>query len=101
MPADTYLPQGSSPLHGDASKPYPCAQQATPPGSAWSIHYGYCRTSLDWHPSYALVGSADPRCPQDCQHKAPQHVALMFADVYRSQGNKAAAAMAVAHRESA
>lgn len=101
MPADTSLPQGSSPLHGDASKPYPCAQQATPPGSAWSIHYGYCRTSLDWHPSYALVGSADPRCPQDCQHRAPQNVALMFADVYQSQGNKAAAAMAVAHRESA
>ena len=71
------------------------------PGSAWSIHYGYCRTSLDWHPSYALVGSADPRCPQDCQHKAPQHVAIMFADVYRNEGNKAAAAMAVAHRESA
>ena len=49
MPADTSLPQGSSPLHGDASKPYPCSQQATPPGAAWSIDYGYCRTSLDWH----------------------------------------------------
>jgi hypothetical protein len=30
MPADTSIPQGSSPLHGDASKPYPCAQQANP-----------------------------------------------------------------------
>lgn len=43
----------------------------------------------------------DERCPQDCQHKAPEQVALMFADVYLTQGNKAAAAMAVAHKESA
>lgn len=33
------------------------------------------------------------------QKRADRSVALMFADVYRNEGNKAAAAMAVAHKE--
>ncbi len=92
MPADESLQQTPSAHHGDASKPYPCSQADAPPGSAWGIDYGYCRTSLDNRPLADKVGSSDPRCPADCKHKATKAVAMQFQRLFLMHGAQTAAA---------
>lgn len=87
MPADSSITQGPSAKHGNGDAPYPCSQANQAPGATWAIDYGYCRHSLD-----QLAGRDDRRCPADCQHKAPGPVAEKFIQVYRAEGNAAAAA---------
>lgn len=94
MPADTSLTDQPSAYHGSATQPYPCSARATPPGAAWAIQYGYCRNSLD-----ALTGSTDPRCPADCQHKAPAGVVARFQKQFEWRGAAAAAAWARTQRK--
>ena len=93
MPADDTLTQAPSVKHGNGDVPYPCSQAKQAPGATWSIDYGYCRHSLD-----QLAGRDDKRCPSDCQHKAPVHVAEEFIEVYRAEGNAAAAAYSLKAR---
>ena len=100
MPADIKLSQDPTDKHGSAAKPYPCHGWSAPPGADWAIDYGYCRNSLDYS-EHGGYGSKDGRCPGDCQHKAPQAVALHFSKIFAWQGAKAAAAIAVAHRKAA
>ena len=85
MPADTTLPETSI-RHGDASEPYQCSTQPKPPGWAGFIDYGYCRTSLD-----SSEGVRDPRCPNDCKHKAPADVVEGFAVRFATRGAVSAA----------
>lgn len=99
MPADATIPQAPTAVHGNASEPYPCHAEPEPPAAEWSIDYGYCRTSLDHQPPSARHGSTDPRCPRDCQHKAPQQVAVMFTKTFGWNGARAAAKLAKAHRD--
>ena len=94
MPADTTIPQAPSRHHGDASAPYPCSAAATPPRAAWSIDYGYCRTSLDWHGAGIPQGHGDPRCPNTCPHKAPVKVAVEFDQRFARDGAVGAAGWA-------
>ncbi len=75
-----------------STKPYECSTRDKPPGAPWSVDYGACRTSLDLHAPADRVGSADPRCPVDCRHKAPRSVAVNFEKQFRWRGNDAAAA---------
>lgn len=102
MPADESLSQEpTAKTHGDGVSPYQCSKAAKPPrAAAWSIDYGYCRTSIDHWPASYQQGSSDPRCPATCPHKAPESVALEFAQVYATHGAKEAAAMARKHKES-
>lgn len=88
MPADHMLPD-TSPRHSSAADPYPCHTHAVPPGAAWAIDYGFCRTSLD-----VLTGATDPRCPKDCPHKAPERVVKQFDKLFHWRGAMAAAAWA-------
>lgn len=92
MPADEALSQVPTAAHGDGVSPYPCSTRSTPPGSNWSINYGYCRTSLDWHGPGNPQGAGDPRCPLGCQHKAPQSVAIEYGQRSESDGVAASAA---------
>ena len=85
MPADTTLPQISG-KHGNGNAPYPCHQRTTPPGGNGFIDYGYCRTSLD-----SSEGVRDPRCPNDCKHKAPADVVEGFAVRFATRGAVSAA----------
>ena len=85
MPADDTLPEISA-RHSSAADPYPCHARPVPPGSAWGLDYGYCRTSLD-----ALAGAADPRCPRTCPHKAPADVVEGFTVRFFTRGAMAAA----------
>ena len=94
MPADHTLPS-TSVHHGDASKPYQCSTRSNPPGAAWAINYGYCRTSLDWHGPDSKQGAGDPRCPATCQHKAPEWVAIGFGKWFALDGAASAATWAV------
>lgn len=98
MPADESLSQEPTAAHGDGIAPYWCSKADRPPGSRWGIDYGYCRTSLDLWPESHKQGSADPRCPATCQHKAPIEVAVEFAKIYLTHGAKAAASMAKTHK---
>ena len=91
MPADSTLSQAPTNLHGDGVSPYQCSTRPAPPGSDWSIDYGYCRTSLDWHGPGNPQGAGDPRCPSDCPHKAPQEVAIGFMERWPSGATVAAA----------
>ena len=93
MPADNTLPQISA-RHSNAADPYPCHKRAVPPGVAWGIDYGYCRTSLD-----ALHGSTDPRCPATCPHKAPADVVQVFDERFAARGALVAAQWAREQRE--
>ena len=86
MAADNSLRQEANARHGDAGKPYQCHTWAAPPGSAWGIDYGYCRTSLD-----ALLGHIDPRCPKDCPHKASESTVVKFDKLFHWRGAAAAA----------
>lgn len=97
MPADTTLSQAPTNKHGSAAKPYPCHGWSEPPGAGWAIDYGYCRHSLD-HSEHEGYGSKDGRCPGDCQHKAPQAVALHFSKIFAWRGAVAAAEITRAHR---
>lgn len=99
MPADPSISNAPSAHHGNGDKPYPCAAWPAPPGAPWSVDYGYCRTSLDLHQPHERIGSTDPRCPVDCQHKAPEGVAVKFSKQFAWRGAVAAAAMARKHRE--
>lgn len=94
MPADNTLSQEPTAAHGDGVSPYPCSTRAKPPSSAWSINYGFCRTSLDWHGPGNPQGAGDPRCPADCPHKAPQSVAIEYGTRAESAGVASAAAWA-------
>lgn len=94
MPADNTLNQTPSAMHGNGDTPYPCHAQKNPPGprdALWAIDYGYCRTSLDYHPPGYGQGSDDPRCPVDCQHKAPGDIAQGFGQVFETSGAMKAA----------
>ena len=99
MPADNSLSQEPSARHSNGSAPYPCSASPTPPGSNWSIDYGYCRTSLDWHGPNNPQGTGDPRCPADCQHKAPIEVAIGFIKRWPIGGAMEAAAWARSKRK--
>lgn len=88
MPADHTL-SDTSPRHSSAADPYPCHTRAVPPGAAWAIDNGYCRTSLD-----SLTGAADPRCPKTCPHKAPAEVVEGYTVRFVTRGAMAAAAWA-------
>lgn len=99
MPADESLSQEPTAAHGDGLVPYQCSKWPTPPGTQFSIDYGYCRTSLDHWPASYKQGSSDPRCPSCCPHKAPIEVAVEFAKVFATNGANDAAAMARKHRE--
>lgn len=92
MPADHSLPD-TSPRHSSAADPYPCHTRAVPPGAAWAIDSGWCRTSLD-----ALAGATDPRCPNHCQHKAPAEVVEGFTVRFFTRGAMAAAQWAKERR---
>lgn len=95
MPADPSITSAPSVHHTEGTAPYPCSQRQQPPARAdWSIDYGFCRTSLDHHQDSRLVGSADPRCPASCAHKAPASVAVRFTKLFNWQGAQAAAKMA-------
>lgn len=98
MPVDPSITSAPSAHHGNGNAPYACSQQDAPPGALWAIDYGYCRNSLDLHLPADRVGSSDPRCPADCQHKAPHSVAVMFSKQFAWRGALAAAAMARQHR---
>lgn len=98
MPADPTLPQTSA-HHGNASAPYLCHKAEAPPGATWSIRYGYCRTSLDWHGPGNPQGQGDPRCPSSCPHKAPQALAVKFTKRLGWLGAREAARLAREHRE--
>ena len=103
MPADESLSQEPTAAHGDGLTPYRCSKAEKPPrAAAWSIDYGYCRTSLDHWPASYKQGSSDPRCPASCPHKAPIEVAVEFAKVFAAKdgGANDAAAMARKHKES-
>jgi len=99
MPADATIPQAPTAVHGSGSQPYPCHAAPEPPNGPGFIQYGYCRTSLDHQPPGARHGSTDPRCPRDCQHKAPQQVAVMFTKTFGWNGARAAAKQSKAHRD--
>lgn len=86
MPADTSLSSEPSQHHGDGNAPYPCHSAKTPPGAAWGIDYGWCRTSLDWHGPDSPQGAGDPRCPATCQHKAPAEAAIEFGERFVTVG---------------
>lgn len=95
MPADPSITSAPSRHHGNGDAPYACSQRQQPPARAdWALEYGYCRTSLDHHPQAHRVGSADPRCPANCAHKAPEAVAVRFTKLFEWQGAPAAAKMA-------
>lgn len=95
MPADPSISSAPSKHHGNGDAPYWCSRAPRPPGADWAIqHGGYCRTSLDHHPASHKVGSADPRCPANCAHKAPQAVAERFTKLFGWQGAASAAAYA-------
>lgn len=96
MPADPSITSAPSVHHTDGATPYACSQRQQPPARAdWSIDYGgFCRTSLDHHQVGHKVGSADPRCPADCAHKAPEAVAVRFTKLFHWQGAQAGAKMA-------
>ena len=85
MPADLTMPERTA-HHGDAAVHYRCHADEQPPGAEWSIHYGYCRHSLD-----SLVGSTDPRCPAACPHKAPAAVVTQFDKLFWWHGAAKAA----------
>lgn len=93
MPADKAIAEAPTARHGNAALPYPCHSAEAPPGAAWSVDHGYCRTSLD-----ALVGSTDPRCPADCKHKAPASLVARFEKRFMWHGAKAAAGWAKQQR---
>ena len=93
MPADHTLPETSA-RHSNAADPYPCHKRAVPPGAAWAVDYGYCRHSLD-----ELSGEHDPRCPKDCQHKAPATVVKRFTKLFIWRGAMAASQYACEQRE--
>ena len=79
----TPLHQGSAPARRrKQALPMRCPAGHTP-GSTWSIHYGYCRTSLDWHPSLCTVGVQTTGAHKTAGTPKPFGT-LMFADVYRS-----------------
>ena len=100
MPADESLSQEPTAAHGDGLGPYRCSKAEKPPrAAAWSIGYGYCRTSLDHWPASYKQGSSDPRCPASCPHKAPIEVAVEFAKVFATHGANDAAAMARKNKE--
>ena len=84
MPADNSLTQEPSALHSDGNKPYQCSTAPKPPGGDGFIDYGYCRTSLDLHATHH--GSADPRCPANCPHKAPIATAQLFGAMFYHNG---------------
>lgn len=99
MPADNTLLDLSA-GHNDGALPYKCSQAAQPPGprgAAWAINYGYCRTSLDYHPPVNPQGSNDPRCPDGCPHKAPEYVALRFSVIFAKPGEHGGAKNAAAY----
>lgn len=98
MPADPSLSSQPSQHHGSGDAPYPCHTWVKPPGAAWAIDYGYCRTSLDWHGDDSPKGAGDPRCPSDCPHKAPRAVAIRFCKAFSWRGAAAAAAGSREHR---
>lgn len=85
------------PRTGDG--PYPCSTKPAVARADWAVDYGYCRTSLDWHPPADKRGSSDPRCPAPCPHKAPERVAVTFNKQFRWRGAEAAAALARQHKE--
>lgn len=93
MPADLTMPERTA-LHSAAAVHYRCHADERPPGAEWSIHYGYCRHSLD-----SLVGFTDPRCPGDCQHKAPRSVVVHFDKLFLWRGAAAAAKWARSRRK--
>ena len=100
MPADESLSQEPTAAHGDGLGPYRCSKAEKPPrAAAWSIDYGYCRTSLDWHGPNNPQGTGDPRCPADCQHKAPIEVAIGFIKRWPIGGAMEAAAWARSKRK--
>ena len=96
MPADNTINQSPSARHGDGDAPYQCKDAMQAPGATWAIDYGYCRHSLD-----QLAGINDKRCPSDCQHKAPEAVAVRFLEIYHADGNQKAAAYSRRAREDA
>lgn len=101
MPADNTLSMEPSSKHGNGNAPYPCSQRLQAPGpkeATWAIDYGWCRTSLDYHPEGYKQGSDDPRCPKDCQHKASTETAQEFAVVFVHEGAVKAAAWAKANK---
>lgn len=101
MPVDPSISSAPSVHHTSGTAPYVCSQRQQPPASAdWAIPYGsYCRTSLDHHPERHKVGSADPRCPTSCPHKAPEAVAVRFTKLFISSGAQIAAKMARGARD--
>ena len=99
MPADNTLPDLSA-GHNDGARPYQCSRSEISPGLKgfdWSMRYGYCRTSLDYHHPVNPQGSNDPRCPAGCQHKAPEYVALRFAVIFAKPGEHGGAKNAAAY----
>ena len=99
MPADNTIPELSD-KHNDGATTYQCATHPAPPGprgADWAINYGYCRTSLDDQPPHYKQGSSDPRCPRDCQHKAPEYVALQFVVIFAKPGEHGGAKNAAAY----
>lgn len=96
MPADPSISSAPSVHHTSGIEPYVCSTREKPPAIAsWGIQYGgYCRTSLDHHKASHKVGSSDPRCPDDCPHKAPEGVAVLFTAKFHKKGAQAAAQMA-------
>lgn len=101
MPVDPSVSSAPSAHHTSGTAPYVCSQRQQPPARAdWSIDFGsYCRTSLDYHPPSHLVGSADPRCPAGCAHKAPEAVAIRFTKLFAGPGAQIAAKMARGARD--
>lgn len=101
MPVDPSVSSAPSVHHTSGTAAYPCSQRQLPPARAdWSLDYGsYCRTSLDHHPAEHKVGSADPRCPASCPHKAPEKVAARFTKLFSGPGVAIAAKMARGARD--
>lgn len=91
MPADPAQAAIHSPSSISATKPYVCSEWDKPPKAEWSVDYGWCRNSLDYHEDRDKVGSSDPRCPQTCPHKAPAGAVAKFQADYSSHGNLVAA----------
>ena len=94
MPVD---PQAGLQPPRTGDHPYPCAYRPAVARAEWAVDNGYCRTSLDWHAPADKIGSADPRCPAQCPHKAPERLAVQFSKQFVWRGAAAAAEMARQH----